>query len=435
MMLFSGIGTNGQGTWEPVSVPTTTYLKSVCFTDSLYGWIAGDSGVILHTTDGGDTWNPQETHSTRDVQDVFFLNRRLGWASTYNFTTLPYGTVLLTTTDGGSNWSPVPYPEPNIFISCILYRDSLNGWMGGEPHALLKTTNGGATWAQAAIDTSTLAFFPVLSIQFYNDQYGYASGGRFDIAGVIWRTWNGGDLWVAIDPANAPADEVHGLHLFDSLRVMGAGGDPDFGYGVGMIRTDDGGLTWVYDELEVQGNAYDLDFRNAYEAWAPLGPRQKLIYSLDTGTTWTDIPTPGLTRIYDITFPDSLHGWAVGKDGAVLKYLPPVIPGVEAQQPSDAGYRLYPNVPNPVSSLTTFSFRVPETHRKDMTPLRLMVYDLPGKQVAQANAGDVSPGLHQVVFDAALLPSGIYLCTLEAAREGRYQSVARPVRMVVGGRD
>ena len=62
------------------------------------------------------------------------------------------------------------------------------GWMGGTPHALVKTTDGGINWEKAHIDTITFAFFPVLNIQFYNSQYGYACGGAFDIAGVTWRT-------------------------------------------------------------------------------------------------------------------------------------------------------------------------------------------------------------------------------------------------------
>ena len=279
-LLFVQFSSFSQGSWQRINVPTVQYLKSVCFVDSLYGWIAGDSGIILHTTNGGITWTAQDTHATHPVEDVFFLNRNEGWASTVNFTTPPFGTILLKTANGGASWATQLYPTENIFITCILYRDSQNGWMGGTPHALVKTTDGGVTWTQAAIDTSTLAFFPVLSIQFYNSQYGYASGGMFDIAGVVWRTSNGGDKWYAIDPSQAPADEVHGLHIFDSIHVMGAGGDPDFGYGVGMIRTSDGGVNWMYDELSIQGNAYDLDFRNDSEVWAPLGPRRLMIYSL-----------------------------------------------------------------------------------------------------------------------------------------------------------
>ena len=33
--------------------------------------------------------------------------------------------------------------------------------MGGNPHALVRTSDGGGTWQQAYVDTATLAFFPV----------------------------------------------------------------------------------------------------------------------------------------------------------------------------------------------------------------------------------------------------------------------------------
>ena len=429
---------SAQGTWERINVPTIQYLKSVFFTDSLYGWVAGDSGIILHTTNGGVTWTQQDTHATNDVEDVFFLNSNLGWASTFNYTTLPYGTILLKTTNGGNMWIAQPYPKENIFITCILYSDSLNGWMGGKPHALVRTSDGGNTWTQAAIDTSILAFFPVLSIQFYNDQYGYASGGMFDIAGVTWHTSNGGDMWYAIDAAVAPADEVHGLHIFDSLHVMGAGGDPDFGYGVGMIRTSDGGMNWNYEELDIQGNAYDLDFRNDYEAWAPLGPRRKLIYSLDAGTTWAPIYTPDSVAIYDMIFPDSLHGFAVGKEGAMLKYHPPVIPGVKPIVSSQTEYLMSQNNPNPVQSGTTFLVTVPPAgirqiiqNAQGAAPLQLKIYNVYGREVASLINEPLPPGNHEIEFDVSGLPGGIYFYTLQSKVAGQVQVVAGSKKMIV----
>jgi photosystem II stability/assembly factor-like uncharacterized protein len=437
LLLISSL-VSGQGTWERINVPATQYLKSVFFTDSLYGWVVGDSGIILHTTNSGVTWVQQDTHATNDVEDVFFLNRNLGWASTFNYTTLPYRTILLNTTDGGNTWIAQPYPKDNIFITCILYRDSLNGWMGGKPHALVRTNDGGATWRQAAIDTSILAFFPVLNIQFYNEQYGYASGGMFDIAGVTWHTSNGGELWYAIDAVNAPADEVHGLHIFDSLHVLGAGGDPDFGYGVGMIRTADGGLNWNYEELDIQGNAYDLDFRNENEAWAPLGPRRKLIYSLDAGATWTPIYTPDSVAIYDMIFPDSLHGFAVGKEGAMLKYHPPVIPGVQPVVPFQTEYSLSQNNPNPANTRTTIMFTVPQrgVHQTIQTgqaaaPLQLKIYTVFGKEVASLINETLPPGDHAITFDASTLPGGIYFYVLQTFAAGQTKVVAGPKKMIV----
>ncbi|HSG67085.1 MAG TPA: YCF48-related protein [Bacteroidales bacterium] len=321
-MLFSATLSFSQGSWEKIEVPTASHLRSVFFTDSLFGWAVGDTGTIIHTQDGGQTWSHQDAATDNHIMHVFFLNRQLGWAASWNYEGF-FGTLILQTTDGGNTWTQQAYPQDNIFMNCILFQDPLNGWMGGSPHALVKTVDGGQTWAQASIDTSAIAFFPVLDIAFYDEKYGYACGGVFDIAGVTWSTSDGGESWRPIDNLDAPADEVHGLHLFDSINVIGAGGDPDQGYGVGMLRTSDGGINWDYEELSMAGNAFDIDFRNENEAWAPLGPIQKMIYSLDAGDTWTQVDPPGESAIFDIIFPDSMHGYAVGYNGAFLRYIPP----------------------------------------------------------------------------------------------------------------
>ena len=41
-----------QGTWERIESPTDQFLKSVYFVDSLYGWAVGDSGTVIHTSNG-----------------------------------------------------------------------------------------------------------------------------------------------------------------------------------------------------------------------------------------------------------------------------------------------------------------------------------------------------------------------------------------------
>jgi photosystem II stability/assembly factor-like uncharacterized protein len=424
------ISANAQGKWNKIDVPTKVFLKSLCFTDSLYGWAAGDSGVILHTSDGGTTWITQNSGTKNEISALFCLDRNRGWASSINFTVSPFGTILLKTTNGGINWTGTSYPDPNIFITCILFRDSLNGWMGGRPHALVKTTNGGADWIQAEIDTSVLAFFPVLSIKFYNNKYGYACGGMFDIAGVIWRTSNGGDKWFAMDPSEAPADEVHELHLFDSLHVIGAGGDPDFGYGVGMIHTSDGGLSWNYQPLGMQGTAYDIAFRNPSEVWSPLGMRGTLIYSLDAGNTWTEIPAPDSAAIFKLTFPDSLHGWAVGRDGAVLKFIPASPGGINPGPATDQhAVILYQNIPNPFSSYTDIRFRIPVSISP--VPVTIKVYNILGTEVATLVDGEFPPGDYKTTFNAMTQPGGIYFYCLTGNTSGKAMPDVAPRKMIL----
>jgi photosystem II stability/assembly factor-like uncharacterized protein len=433
VMFFVSMIGSSQGNWERVIVPTVQDLNALYFTDSLYGWVVGDSGTLLHTADGGDTWQVQQSQTINNIEAVYFIDRDQGWASSHQFAELPYGTELLKTSDGGETWTKYDYPEDNIFINTIFYHDSLNGWMGGSPHAIVKTTDGGFSWEHAAVDTSTLAFFPVLNMKFWDSQYGYASGGIFDIAGVTWRTHNGGEKWYAINPVDAPADEVRGLHLFDSITVIGSGGDPDFGFGVGMLRTYDGGYNWDYEEQGVLGIAYDIGYRNETEAWAPLGHRQKMLYSLDGGDSWTETDTPDSVPIYKVMFPDSLHGYAVGRFGAMIRYIPPDPVSVGENPHEQEQIILRQNFPNPFTDRTSIQIRIPAQIGGLPQPglqLKLGVTDIAGNEIDVLWNNPIHPGTHEFQFIPQKLKPGIYFLCLSATQPGKKASVISIKKMV-----
>ena len=74
--------------------------------------------------------------------------------------------------------------------------------------------------------------------------------------------------------------------------------------------------------------------------------------------------------------------------------------------PSD--YVLTQNYPNPFNPSTEIGFALPESAH-----VRLVVYDVLGRQVRLLLDGTMEAGTHQVVFDASDLPSGTYLYRLE----------------------
>ena len=415
ILLFQSVSYS-QGTWERIDSPTDKFLKSLHFVDSLYGWAVGNSGTIIHTSDGGDSWIVQDSKIEYEIVDVFFLNRNLGWASAWNYTNIPFGTILLRTTNGGQDWSSEQYRDENIFITCILYLDSLKGWMGGTPHALVSTIDGGINWEKAHIDTITFAFFPVLNIQFYNSQYGYACGGAFDIAGVTWRTTNGGEHWTPIDTAYAPPDEIWQMHFFDSLNVLGVGGDPDF-FGVGFIKTTDAGNSWDYNEIGILGIARAVSFRTGSEGWAPISQALSMVYTLDSARTWIQVNAPDSSAIYDLIFPDSLHGFAVGEEGVILKYNPPIVDDVKViaiTKPNS--YQLYQNYPNPFNPTTKIKFSIPTNQIGGTSIVKIVVYDVLGNEVATILDKELLPGSYEIEFGARIdnrqLVSGIYFYQL-----------------------
>ena len=78
----------------------------------------------------------------------------------------------------------------------------------------------------------------------------------------------------------------------------------------------------------------------------------------------------------------------------------------EAEEPK--AYVLENNYPNSFNPQTTIRFSVPEA-----APVRLVVYDVLGRQVRVLVDGTREAGTHEVVFEASDLPSGTYLYRLE----------------------
>jgi photosystem II stability/assembly factor-like uncharacterized protein len=401
-----------QGTWERLNSPTTENLSSVYFVDSLFGWAAGNSGTIIHTSNGGSDWILQNSNAQNNILDIFFLNRNLGWAVTWEVFNYPFGTYVLKTTNGGDDWISSSVPVEIIFSQCIIFLDSLNGWMGGKPFPIARTTDGGNTWAKAEIDSSVFSEFPVYDIQFYDSNFGYASGGVVDCCGIIWWTTNGGDYWSVIDTPFVALEPVYQLYTKDSINVLGVGGDfESLGFGVGMMRTSDGGKNWQFEYIGISGVAWDVDFRTDNEAWCALGGEQKLIYSLDSGITWAAIPAPDSSMIFKMIFPDSLHGFGVGSNGTIIKYKPDSTTNVfVSEKLIPEGIMLFQNYPNPFNPKTSIQYTIGNRQF-----VQLKVYDVLGREVATLVNEKLAAGSYEIQFDAGYLPSGVYFYTLTAA--------------------
>jgi hypothetical protein len=98
-----------------------------------------------------------------------------------------------------------------------------------------------------------------------------------------------------------------------------------------------------------------------------------------------------------------LDGSARYSDPAVVTVVSGV---VEQAMPSQTA--LFPNYPNPFNPSTTIRYGLPERSH-----VSLAVYNALGQQVALLCGGEQGAGYHEVEFDAAALPSGVYLYRLQ----------------------
>ena len=115
-----------QATWEKIKTPTDFNLLKVSYLDSLHCWVAGDSGVIMFSSDQGDTWEMQNSGVSNYISDIFFLNERLGWAVTFDYENFDIRSKILKTTNGGNIWESDNYRYLNIILTTIFFNDSLN---------------------------------------------------------------------------------------------------------------------------------------------------------------------------------------------------------------------------------------------------------------------------------------------------------------------
>lgn len=112
--------TIAQGKWVMLESPTQLRLTTLFCIDSLTCWASGDSGVVIHTTNGGKSWEVQNLEVTEEIQSIFFLNDNLGWALSSKFTE-PYGTYIHKTSNGGALWEKELFPIENIFLHTIFF--------------------------------------------------------------------------------------------------------------------------------------------------------------------------------------------------------------------------------------------------------------------------------------------------------------------------
>ncbi len=396
-----------QNFWQQIESPTDNFLRTLYFSDSLKGWVGGDSGEIFFTNDGGMSWTQQQTNTTSRIMRLFFLddNRAwvLAWADVGIGENTFFGTEILKTIDGGLEWVVEPYREENNFMRGIYFLDTLNGFMGGAPGQFLQTTDGGLNWEPAEIDSGVFSHFPVINFKFYNDLYGFACGGQFDIAGVIWKTINGGESWATISPQYIPADQVWDMHFFDSLNVLAVGGDPDI-FGVGFMQSSDAGISWNYFEIGVFGQAQSISFRTQNEGWAVVPHAESLVMTFDYGNSWIEYPAPKNSRVYDIVFTDSLTGFAVGEGGVILKYKYQSPDNINAEPKLLVNdFTLNQNYPNPFNPLTKIKYSLSKS-----AEVSINVYNLLGTLIETLVEDYKLSGEYSVVWNANNNPSGIY---------------------------
>jgi photosystem II stability/assembly factor-like uncharacterized protein len=116
------------------------YLKSIYFSDLNNGWAVGDGSNILSTVDGGGYWDLITYQPESHFSSVCFADSLCGWVVGKTIST--WNGIIINTTNGGDNWLEQYFELPNA-LNSIYCTDPQNAWIVGDSGIILHTNNGG----------------------------------------------------------------------------------------------------------------------------------------------------------------------------------------------------------------------------------------------------------------------------------------------------
>jgi photosystem II stability/assembly factor-like uncharacterized protein len=281
---------DGGDTWTPVTIDQID-IRGIFFSDTQNGWLVGCEGKLYVSDDGGHTWNRKVFTGYPQMDDLFevkFVNDDEGFILGYHgvFVTEDGGIdwvnnwlpiveyrgawsmaivdvdraylmgsrwtesdpeLIYTTEDGGLNWSAVPGSNASILrgIITIEFNDDQVGWAGGG--SVMKTTDGGRTWT-TQVETATVREF------FIHDAMSVIAVGKTSII----RTMDGGETWEEVAPADDRIVDLRAVHFIDHSHgwIVGTGrnevyDDRSVAYTV-VMATRDGGASWSVMEFSYE---------------------------------------------------------------------------------------------------------------------------------------------------------------------------------------
>jgi photosystem II stability/assembly factor-like uncharacterized protein len=399
-----------QGRWERIESPTNSFLRRLAVSDTNTIWAAGHNGTIIKSTDQGNNWTSLQTNTNNVIINFHPVSNQLVFALEWEFNIPPYGTYLLKTTDGGLNWQRRFFPIEYELLQSIYFFNENVGMIAGSRTYI--TNNGGQSWFQTQRDSDLVANLPFLKIEMLNNNLGFACGGFIDVAGVIWKTTNGGLSWITngISP-----DEIFDMVVLDSSNILALSGDPEFIYHLAFIKSTNGGDTWSYNELPFYAVSFGIEAQDSNKIWSAAG--YKFMYSSNKGNDWIEIPTPDSVSLYDLIFLNERIGFACGENGVLLKFInEPNIVENESSHPYE--FKLYQNYPNPfsISGGQESSFNAGTNIRWYIASeswITLKLYNSLGEEIDTIVEGYFDKGDHSKLYlPKSLLPSGIYFYQL-----------------------
>jgi photosystem II stability/assembly factor-like uncharacterized protein len=337
------------------------------------------SGAFFKSTNGGLSWTKygEMPADCYNVTHSDFVNTNTGMAIGCITDKLSDNrTNILKTTNGGLSWiktitdnvvrelRSITYINENLaFATGIEYTDST------KTGIVMKTTNGGMNWSTIMNDSNRYA-----KVFLINNTTGFIAGNN-NSSSMILKTTDQGSSWNTVSERDSLI--MIGIDFYQESGVGIAYGVKFLtgnGYKPFAMRTSNSGQTWALQVIEDESPLINLGGSCLID---------KYTYYM-AGGTYQD------GRIYHT---DNGGSTSVNNNSNIIS----------------REYSLSQNFPNPFNPSTSIKYNIPVKSHVNMK-----VYNGVGKEIIELVNEVKVNGPHEIKFDAAHLPSGVYYYKLSA---------------------
>jgi photosystem II stability/assembly factor-like uncharacterized protein len=289
--------------WITQQSNTFSNLWDVQFLNSKLGFAVGSEGVILKTIDGGNNWKIKPSGTIKTLVSVCFLDSLTGFVIS--------NTELFKTNDGGASW--FLQDTVNNGLTNIQFVSQDTGYIAGIGKFLM-TSDRGDNW----IKHMGTPYIAVNSFYATDFKTLYLGGADF----LILKSVDGGENWF-VSHNNTSYGAFESLFFTSKNVGYAAGGSFAQGFFYGIIsKTTDGGLNWSsswHSSSTLGGNGISaVYFANENIGYAASNGGD-LIKTTDAGSNWINLESGNNQSLKAIFFTDLITGYAVGANGTILK--------------------------------------------------------------------------------------------------------------------
>lgn len=364
------------------------------------------------------------------------------------------GSGIYRSTNYGNSWTQLNNGLTDMYIYSMVINSAGMIFAGSGSHGVYISSNNGSSWIHTSLNVS--AKVKAIAVNSTGFVFAGTNGSG------IYRSTDNGNTWT---PVSSPLN-VYDISYDLGDRIFAAAGSPN----EGVYRSLDNGLTWQ-QVFTAEHNFNSIAVNYAGTIFAATGDLNTtdlmgdiLARSKDGGETW-EIPYTFGTSSYGLVINSLGHlflgryrsvwvstnkgeAWDIKAAGLQTGFGILISYGVNSQGYVFAGqeggyvyrtnystigitklgenipvsYSLHQNYPNPFNPVTNIKFEIPllrgvparlrNGQEGRGVPIKLIIYDILGKEVEVLINKEMSPGTYEAEWDASGYSSGVYFYTL-----------------------